>query len=101
MAIAVAADGVELVQTWDKTFPRSDKVEHAQATFKNRFGITLAADVYKPKGATGRLAAIAVSGPFGRSVLHGGVGWHTALCCFARHQHGGFSGGGGLSHLAR
>ena len=65
MAIAVAADGVELVQTWDKTFPKSDKVEHAKATFKNRFGITLAADVYKPKGATGRLAAIAVSGPFG------------------------------------
>ena len=67
MAIAANANGLELVQDWDKTFPKSDKVEHAKATFKNRFGITLAADVYKPKGATGRLAAIAVSGP----VLHG------------------------------
>ena len=65
MAIAVAADGVELVQTWDKTFPKSDKVEHAKATFKNRFGITLAADVYKPKVGNEKLAAIAVSGPFG------------------------------------
>ena len=54
-----------LTQEWDKTFPKSDKVEHAKTTFRNRFGITLAADVYKPKGATGRLAAIAVSGPFG------------------------------------
>ena len=65
MAIAVAADGVELVQTWDKTFPKSDKVEHAKATFRNRFGITLAADVYKPKAGSGMFAAIAVSGPFG------------------------------------
>ena len=67
MATTLAANAAELqlVQDWDKTFPKSDKVEHAKATFKNRFGITLAADVYKPKGATGRLAAIAVSGPFG------------------------------------
>ena len=46
MAIAANANGLELVQDWDKTFPKSDKVEHAKATFKNRFGITLAADVY-------------------------------------------------------
>ena len=67
MATTIAANAAELklTQEWDKTFPKSDKIEHAKATFKNRFGITLAADVYKPKGATGRLAAIAVSGPFG------------------------------------
>jgi len=56
---------LELTQEWDKIFPLSDKVEHSKVTFPNRFGITLAADVYKPKNATGRLAAIAVSGPFG------------------------------------
>ena len=50
---------------WDKTFPLSDKVEHSKATFRNRFGITLVGDVYKPKGATGPFAAVAVSGPFG------------------------------------
>ncbi len=49
MAIAANANGLELVQDWDKTFPKSDKVKHAKATFRNRFGITLAADVYKPK----------------------------------------------------
>ena len=56
---------LNLTQEWDKTFPRSDKVEHRKATFVNRYGITLAADVYTPVGATGRLPAIAVSGPFG------------------------------------
>lgn len=50
---------------WDKTFPLSDKVEHAKITFHNRYGITLAADLYKPKDANGKLAAIAVSGPYG------------------------------------
>lgn len=50
---------------WDKTFPESEKTEHCKAVFTNRFGIALAADVYKPKGAAGRLAAIAVCGPFG------------------------------------
>ena len=54
-----------LTQEWDKLFPLSDKVEHRKVTFHNRFGIELAADMYTPKGATGRLAAIAVSGPFG------------------------------------
>jgi len=56
---------IELTQEWDKIFPLSDKVEHSKVTFPNRFGITLAADLYKPKNATGKLAAIAVSGPFG------------------------------------
>ena len=54
-----------LTQEWDKTFPKSDKVEHRKVTFHNRYGITLAADLYQPKGATGKLAAIAVCGPFG------------------------------------
>lgn len=54
-----------LFQEWDKTFPKSDKVEHRKITFVNRYGITLAADLYEPKDAKGKLAAIAVSGPFG------------------------------------
>ena len=54
-----------LTQEWDKTFPKSNKVDHSKVTFHNRYGITLAADLYKPKGADGRLAAIAVCGPFG------------------------------------
>ncbi len=56
---------LQLTQQWDKTFPKSDKVDHKKVTFRNRYGIELAADMYTPKGATGRLAAIAVSGPFG------------------------------------
>lgn len=59
-------DTLELTQEWDKTFPQSDKVEHSKITFHNRYGITLAADLYKPKNAAqGPLAAIAVSGPYG------------------------------------
>ena len=54
-----------LTKEWDKTFPKSDKVDHSKVTFVNRYGITLAADMYKPKGATGKLPAIAVCGPFG------------------------------------
>ena len=50
---------------WDKTFPKSEKVEHRKVTFKNRYGITLSADLYQPKNRNGKLAAIAVSGPFG------------------------------------
>lgn len=56
---------LNLTQEWDKVFPKSDKVEHSKATFQNRYGITLAADVYVPKNAEGKLPAIAVSGPFG------------------------------------
>ncbi|MFT3868314.1 MAG: alpha/beta hydrolase [Nibricoccus sp.] len=52
-------------EVWDKIFPKSDKVEHQKVTFKNRYGITLSADLYLPKNRTGKLAAIAVSGPFG------------------------------------
>jgi fermentation-respiration switch protein FrsA (DUF1100 family) len=50
---------------WDKTFSRSEKVEHRKVTFKNRYGITLSADLYQPKNGNGKVAAIAVSGPFG------------------------------------
>ena len=56
---------LELTAEWDKVFPQSNRVEHRKVTFRNRYGITLAADLYKPAGATGRLAAIAVCGPFG------------------------------------
>ncbi len=56
---------LNLTTDWDKVFPRSDKVDHSKVTFHNRYGITLAADLYIPKGATGRLPAIAVCGPFG------------------------------------
>ena len=56
---------LELTQDWDKVFPKSDKVDHSKVVFVNRYGITLAADMYKPKGTTGKLPAIAVSGPFG------------------------------------
>jgi hypothetical protein len=50
---------------WDKTFPKSEKVEHRKVTFRNRYGITLSADLYQPKSRNRKLAAIAVSGPFG------------------------------------
>ena len=56
---------LQLTQEWDKIFPQSDKVDHSKVTFHNRYGITLAADLYVPKNASGKLAAIAVSGPFG------------------------------------
>lgn len=56
---------LSLTQDWDKVFSKSEKVDHKKVTFVNRYGITLAADMYTPKGATGKLPAIAVSGPFG------------------------------------
>lgn len=56
---------LELIQEWDKTFSQSDKVNHSKVTFHNRYGITLAADLYVPKDAEGKLPAIAVAGPFG------------------------------------
>lgn len=54
-----------LTQEWDKTFPQNAAVDHCKVTFHNRFGIELAADLYKPKNAAGKRAAVAVSGPFG------------------------------------
>lgn len=63
---SVNMEGLKLSSEWDKVFPKSDKVSHRKAAFKNRYGITLAADVYAPKGAGGRkLPAVAVCGPFG------------------------------------
>ena len=56
---------LHLTQEWDKTFPQSDRVDHRKVTFHNRYGITLAADLYQPKGADSKLPAIAVCGPFG------------------------------------
>ena len=56
---------LNLTQEWDKVFPKSDKVDHKKVTFHNRYGITLAADMYTPKSVVGKLPAIAVSGPFG------------------------------------
>ena len=61
----IKPEALKLTQEWDKTFPRSDNVEHSKVTFVNRYGITLAADMYVPKGAEGMLPAIAVCGPFG------------------------------------
>ena len=54
-----------LTREWDKVFPQSNRVNHSKVTFRNRYGITLAADLYTPKDAAGKLPAIAVSGPFG------------------------------------
>ena len=59
------AEELTLTQEWDKTFPRDERVDHDKVTFVTRYGITLAADLYKPKDARDKLAAIAVSGPFG------------------------------------
>ena len=56
---------LKMVSEWDKTFSKSEKVDHKKITFTNRYGITLAADMYTPKNTEGKLPAIAVSGPFG------------------------------------
>ncbi|MBR3623716.1 MAG: alpha/beta hydrolase [Selenomonadaceae bacterium] len=56
---------LSLTEEWDKVFPKSNKVNHSKVTFVNRYGITLAADLYEPKNVKGKLPAIAISGPFG------------------------------------
>ncbi len=61
----IRTEDLVLTAEWDKTFPKSDSIKHEKVTFPNRYGITLAADLYIPKGAEGKLAAIAVCGPFG------------------------------------
>lgn len=58
-------ENLELTQEWDKVFPKNEDVEHCKVTFVNRYGITLAADLYKPKDFNGKLPGIAMSGPFG------------------------------------
>ena len=64
-AMASQSKEIEIRQGWDKTFPKSKKVNHEKVTFKTQYGFTLAADLYIPKNADGKLPAIAVSGPFG------------------------------------
>ena len=115
---------LELVQEWDKTFPKSDKVEHSKVVFVNRFGVTLAADMYVPKEVVGKLSAVAVSGPFG-AVKEQSSGLYAqalaergfltmlsirrsrgraAVCpatCFARHQYGRFQRSGRFSRQRR
>ena len=106
---------LNLTAEWDKTFPKSDKVNHSKVTFTNRYGITLAADMYVPKNVVGKLPAIAVCGPFGavkeqaaglyaqtmaeRGFLtvafdpsYTGEQRRTPLCGVARHQYRGFLG---------
>ncbi|WP_370648569.1 alpha/beta hydrolase, partial [uncultured Parabacteroides sp.] len=61
----IEMENLELTKEWDKIFPKSEKVDHSKVTFRNRYGITLAADLYVPKNTNGKMAAIAVSGPFG------------------------------------
>ena len=56
---------LNLTEEWDETFPKSEKVNHRNVTFRNRYGITLAADLYEPEESAGKLPAIAVCGPFG------------------------------------
>lgn len=60
-----AKESLSLTNEWDKTFPKSEKVMHEKVTFVNRFGITLAADLYRPKTENEKLPALALSGPFG------------------------------------
>ncbi len=65
-SLSTGGNAMNLTQEWDKTFPKSDKVDHQKVTFKNRYGIMLAADLYLPKNrGSQRLAALAISGPFG------------------------------------
>lgn len=61
----IKAEKLILTTEWDKTFPKSEKVNHSKVTFVNRYGITIAADLYVPNNVSGKLPAIAVSGPFG------------------------------------
>ena len=95
----IMEEKLNLTQEWDKTFPQSDKVNHTKITFHNRYGITLAADLYIPKNTTEKLPAIAISGPFGavkeqasgfRSVIHRRKQWRTPLCSFSGYQYRGF-----------
>lgn len=62
---SIKVEPIELTDEWDKVFPLSDEVNHRKVTFVNHFGNTLAADLYEPKEYTGKIPAIAVSGPFG------------------------------------
>ena len=63
--LIIGGSNMANAKTWDKTFPKSDKVNVQKVEFKNRFGITLVGDLYTPKDSKGKLSAIAISGPFG------------------------------------
>ena len=65
ISVGKGNEKLKLSEGWDKVFPENDKVAHHKVTFHNRYGITLAADIYIPKNAAGKLPAIAVAGPFG------------------------------------
>lgn len=65
MTQADLAEKLNLIKEWDKTFKKSEKVNHKKVTFNNRYGITLVADMYEPKKYEGKLPAIAIAGPFG------------------------------------
>lgn len=73
------SETLNMTQEWDKVFQQSEKVNHRKITFHNRYGITLAADLYEPKKAEGKLPAVAVSGPFG-AVKEQAAGGRTILC---------------------
>ena len=63
--IDIKKEDIVLTEKWDKTFSKSEKVNHRKVTFNNRFGITLVADLYEPKEYKGKLSGVAVAGPFG------------------------------------
>lgn len=79
VVIKTGAENMQLTQEWDKTFPKSDKVDHQKVTFKNRYGITLVGDLYLPKNIDNqKLAAIILSGPFG-AVKEQSSGFHAQI----------------------
>ena len=84
----IKKEELKLTQEWDKTFPKSDKVEHSKVTFVNRYGITLAADMYVPKKAEGRLPAIVLSLklPSSDHLFRSFVKKQTGGCCFKNHR---------------
>ena len=76
----ITAEKLKLEKKWDKVFPKSDAVNHRKITFVNRYGITLAADLYEPKTYSGKLPAIAVCGAFGRGAFRRGSGRGGGIC---------------------
>jgi hypothetical protein len=107
-SIPARSPAMQLIQDWDKTFPKCAKVEHRKVTFKNRYGIELAADLFIPKERSGQpLAALAISGPFG-AVKEQASGLYAQNMAergfvtlafdpsYAGHQHRGFQCGGRL-----
>ena len=88
----IRKENLTLVSEWDKTFAKSEKTDHCKVTFVNRYGITLAADMYVPKDAEGKLPAIAVSGPFGAVFVHRRKRRKCKIHGFSGHQHRRFHG---------